>query len=164
MFASRCVGGVRIPCAVFYIVVIIAIFAYGFFVRKTGRPDILERPMTKDPAWTNADGWAMTHLFFWAFLGFWYPGRYVQALGISLLWEGFEDLLGRTNVTVGGSRLQLVGETDENTQRPKEEGMTWYGRYTTDSFFNLAGYIVGSALAARFWPEDACACSACRRA
>jgi hypothetical protein len=55
----------------------------------------------------------MTHLFFWTFLGFWYPGRYLQALGISLAWEGFEDVLGRTHITVGGSRLKTIGHSDD---------------------------------------------------
>jgi len=162
MFASRCIGGFRVPCVVFYIVVVLAIFAYGFIIRRLGWPDSLEKKITNDPAWSNCDGWAMTHLFFWAFLGFWYPGRYLQALGVSLGWEAFEDLLGRKRLTVGGSRLQLVGETDAVTKRPQERDKYWYGRYVTDTFYNLAGYIVGSALAARFCPEDACRCKRCR--
>jgi len=162
MFASRCINGLRIPCVVFYIVVVIAIFAYGFYVRSSGRPDVLEKSMTASPSVQNLDGWAMTHFFFWMFLGFWYPGKYLQAMGFSLAWEGIEDLLGRTNVTMGGSRLQLVGETvdgevDENTGK-----QYWYGRYTTDTAYNLMGYILGSTLAKRFWPEDACKCSRCR--
>jgi hypothetical protein len=35
------------------------------------------------------------------------------------------------------------------------------GRYTTDTAYNLMGYIIGAALAKRFWPEDACKCTAC---
>jgi len=161
MFANRCVGGIRIPCFVFYIVAIIAIFAYGYLLRKMSYPDVLEREVTSNPAWTNCDGWAMIHLFFWTFLGLWYPGRYGQVLIVSLVWEGFEDFLGRTKITVGGSRLQLVGETDDATKAPVEGENFWFGRYTTDSFFNLAGYIVGSALAKRFWPEDSCNCHLC---
>ena len=161
MYASRCVGGVRVSCAVFYIIAIVAIFVYGYFVRETGRPDVLGRNVTDDPAWDNCDGWAITHLLFWCFLGFWFPGRYAQALGFSLGWEAFEDFLGRTRIPVGGSRLQLVGETDEETQIPKKDKEFWYGRYATDTFYNLAGYIFGSALAGRLWPADACRCARC---
>jgi hypothetical protein len=165
MFASRCVGGVRIPCFVFLIVVVIVIFAYGYFIRKTGAPDVLERFVTEDPAVQNCDGWAMTHLFFWGFLGFWFPGRYLQALGVGLLWEAVEDVLGRTHITVGGSRLQTIGHTDDDTcaYTDDSEGNWWYGRFVTDSFYNLTGYIVGSALAKHLWPEDACGCLLCRQ-
>jgi hypothetical protein len=163
MFASRCIGGVRIPCAVFYIVVILAIFAYGYYVRKSGKPDALERYITKDPAWVNCDGWAMTHFFFWAFLGFWFPGHYLQALGFSLGWEAVEDYLGRTHITVGGSRLQAIGHTDKETCIYTDDAKDkfWYGRYVTDTFYNLAGYIIGSALSDKFWPKDSCDCSTC---
>ena len=163
MYASRCIGGVKIPCIVFYIIVVIVIFAYGYFIRKSGRPDVLERFVTEDPSVQNLDGWAATHFFFWTFLGFWYPGHYLQALGVSLAWEGFEDVLGRTHITVGGSRLQTIGHTDDETcaYTDDSEGNFWYGRYTTDSAYNLMGYIIGSALAERYWPEDACECSTC---
>lgn len=165
MYASRRVGGFKIPCFVFYIVAIIAIFAYGYFIRKTGTPDVLERFVTEDPAVTNLDGWAATHFFFWTFLGFWFPGKYLQALGFSLAWEGFEDFLGRTHITVGGSRLQTIGHTDDETctYTDDADGKFWYGRYTTDTAYNLMGYIIGSALAKRFWPEFACECSAAAR-
>ena len=164
MRAWRCIGGVRIPCVVFYIVAVIAIFAYGFFIRKSGRPDVLERLVTESPSWDNCDGWAMTHLFFWGFLGFWFPGNYLQALGVSLWWEKFEDGLGRAHITVGGSRLQTIGHTDDTcVYTDDSEGKFWYGRYVTDTFFNLAGYIVGSALAKAYWPKDACRCRLCRR-
>jgi hypothetical protein len=163
MFASRCIGGLKIPCIVFYIIAVISIFAYGYFIRKSGRPDALERYITEDPSVQNLDGWAMTHLFLWTFLGFWYPGRYLQALGISLAWEGFEDTLGRTRITVGGSRLQLIGHVDDETCTHTDDSdeQFWYGRYTTDTAYNLMGYIIGSALAKRFWPEGACKCVAC---
>lgn len=163
MYAVRCVDGTRVSSVAFYVAIIIVIFAYGFYVRKTGAPDVLERRVTKDPAWDNCDGWAMTHLFFWAFLGFWFPDHHLQALGASLGWEAVEDFLGRTHITVGGSRLQTIGHTDDDTCQYTNdaEGKYWYGRYVTDTFFNLAGYIVGSALARVFWPADSCGCARC---
>lgn len=153
MFVSRTVGGVKIPCCVFYIIVVLVIFAYGALIRQTGTPDVLERMVIDDPSVSNFDGWAATHLLFWTFLGFWFPGHYLQALGFSLAWEGFEDFLGRTKITMGGSRLQLVGGTDEDGGLTGDD-QYWYGRYTTDTAYNLIGYILGSALAARFWPPE----------
>ena len=163
MFASRCIGGVKIHCTVFYIIVILVIFAYGYYIRKSGRPEVLERFLTNDPAVQNLDGWAATHFMFWTLLGFWFPGHYGQALGFSLAWEGFEDFLGRTHITVGGSRLQTIGHTDDETcsYTDDSEGNFWYGRYTTDTAYNLMGYIIGNVLSKRFWPEDACRCGSC---
>lgn len=155
MFAYRRVGGARVPCFVFYLVVVFAIFAYGALLRRTGAPDVLERPVIDDPAVSNLDGWAATHFFFWAFLGFWFPGHHAQALGFSLAWEGFEDFLGRNRLALGGSRLQLVGDTDPATLAATGDSENyWYGRYTTDTAYNLMGYILGSALARRLWPAD----------
>lgn len=137
------------------LVVVLLIFVYGAVVRRFGLPDVLERSVIDDPAVHNFDGWAGTHLIFWAFMGFLYPGHYVSALGVSLAWEGFEDALGRTRLTVGGRRVQLVGATEADGPQPAG-GEYWYGRYVTDSFFNLAGYILGSAAAARLWAPRAC--------
>ena len=167
MFATRCVGGLRVPGWVLCLVVVLFIFAYGAIIRRLGSPDVLERPFIDDPAVPNCDGWAMTHLIFWGFMGFWFPGRHLQALLISLAWEGFEDTLGRTNLKIGGKRLQLIGATDSDSKKPAGEGedgdhLQWYGRFESDTFYNMTGYVIGSALAKRFWPEDACECSKCR--
>ena len=150
--------GVR--CYKWLIVVVVLIFVYGAIIRRFGWPDVLERSVIDDPSVHNFDGWAGTHFIFWGFMGFLYPGRYVSALGISMAWEGFEDLLGRTKLTVGGSRMQLVGATEEDGATDSDpadsEEEFWYGRYVTDTFFNLAGYIIGSAVANRVWPERVC--------
>lgn len=156
MFASRCFRGARVHSTAFFIVCIISIFAYGYFIRTTGKKDMLEGMVVDDPAVDNLDGWAVSHFVFWSILGVWFPGNYLQALGASLAWEGFEDCLGRSQLTIGGSRMQLVGNTGDDT--PDEQ--YWYGRYTTDTAYNLMGYICGSALSERYWPQDPGACPA----
>ena len=149
----RCI---RVPCYVWLLFIVLVIIIYGAVLRKTGGADVLERKVIDDPAVANFDGWAGTHVIFWAFLGFLYPGKYVQALTVSLLWEGIEDFLGRNRMTVGGSRLQLVGATDDTGQTEDDNEAFWYGRYTTDPFFNMTGYILGSAAAERWWPSYPC--------
>ncbi len=141
----------QIPCVVWLLAVIVLIVIYGYTIRALGAPDVLEGKIIDDPAVHNFDGWAGTHLLFWAFLGVWYPGHYVSALGLSLGWEAIEDCLGRGDIKVSGRRLQLIGETGNDSG----EGY-WYGRYVTDSFFNLAGYILGSAAANVYWPDRTC--------
>jgi hypothetical protein len=160
MYAHRFIQGIRVPAYAILIVAVIVIFLYGYAIRHFGVRDALEKKVVDDPSVHNFDGWATTHFFFWAFLGFWFPNHYVQALGISLAWEGFEDVMGRGWFTLGGRRLAVIGATDEDgkyvgdQQKSAAEAEYWYGRYVTDTFFNLAGYIVGSALANRYWPAD----------
>lgn len=151
MLGSRVVHSTQgcwaIPAGAWYVVVVLVIVAYGYLIRQAGAADLFEEKVIDDPAVDNFDGWAALHLLFWGLLGFYYPGRYLQAMGLSLAWEGFEDLLGRGQLRLAGRRLQLVGDGSETG--------FWYGRYVTDSAFNLFGYILGSALAARLWPADA---------
>lgn len=146
----------RVAAGAVLLVMVVLIFVYGAVIRHFRWPDVLERKVIDDPAVHNFDGWAGTHLIAWAFMGFVFPGRYVSALAVSLVWEGFEDTLGRTRLTVGGKRLQLVGATAEDGELAAADDEFWYGRYVTDSFFNLAGYIIGSAAAARLWPDAPC--------
>lgn len=154
---SRREGCRGLPGYVPLLMVVLFILIYGAIVRRFGWPDVLERKVIDDPSVHNFDGWAGAHFIFWAFMGFLIPDRYVSALGISLLWEGIEDNLGRHKIMVGGKRLQLVGATEEDGDIQEDDEAFWYGRYVTDTFFNLAGYILGSAAAQRFWSETTCA-------
>lgn len=157
MFANATIRGVRVPCAVLYIVVILVIIVYGIIIRATGAPDILERKIIDHPSVAGTDGWAMTHLLFFGLLGFLYPGRYVQFMTVGIVWELIETLLGQTKLKAGGSRIQLIGAQDESGYHIKDqpegmdggdqpEGMDsqfWYGRLS-DCWWNVAGYIIGS--------------------
>jgi hypothetical protein len=125
-----------------------AIVAYGAIISALGVPDHMEKRFTTRPCWTGTSGWAATHFAFWALMGFWFPGNYVQALAVSFLWEGAEDLAGSSKWLA--SMCQRHGVVDAKTGEP----MRWYARYTTDGFYNLAGYIVGSALAGKYWPRE----------
>jgi hypothetical protein len=154
--SARRAGCGHLPGYIPLLMVVLFIFVYGAIVRLYGLPDVLERKVIDSPSVHNFDGWAGTHFLFWGFMGYLFPGRHVSALAISLLWEGIEDGLGRNHVMVGGKRLQLVGSNEEDGET-SGEGEYWYGRYVTDSFFNLAGYILGSAAANRYWPRASCA-------
>ena len=119
--------------------------------RDAGR---VRAPGDRRPSCVGFDGWGL-HLLFWTFIGFWFPGHELQALFVSLAWETFEDVLGRNHFEVGGKRIQTIGHTDSDCKYTDDaEGNYWYGRFTTDTFFNLAGYILGTALAKKFWPQE----------
>lgn len=153
MFANRKIRGVTVPCVALYIVVVLAIFVYGHFLRTTRTVDHLETKVVDHPSCPGFDGWAVGHFFFFALLGWLYPGRHVQFLLVSLGWETFEHLLGQTKLAVGGSRLQLIGDQDEEGKSTGKDDRYWYGRFVTDNSFNMSGYILGSAAAERWWPN-----------
>lgn len=153
MFANRYVRGVKIPCVVFYIIAVILIFAYGAYIRASGTPDILEKKVIDHPSCPGFDGWGVLHFFFFGVIGLFYPGHHFQALLISFVWEGIEHVLGQTKITVGGSRLQLVGDQDEEGRYTGDDEKYWYGRFISDPLFNIAGYILGSEVSKRYWPN-----------
>lgn len=159
MFANRTVRGVRVPAVAFYVVAVMAIVLYGRHIRRHRKRDVLERKIIDHPSCPGFDGWALTHLFFFGVLGLFYPGHYLQALVVSVGWEGVEHALGSCPLEVSGRRLQLVGDQDEDgnpiVPAAGEEPRYWYGRFVTDPAFNLAGYIIGSAIAERYWPVTA---------
>lgn len=154
MFANRTIGGVRIPCVAIYVIVVFAIVLYGHYLRKTETKDILERKIIDHPSCPGFDGWACSHFLLFGLLGFLFPGHHVQALVVSLGWEGVEHFLGTNNLEFSGKRLQLIGDQDEDGRPIKSEKPAyWYGRFVTDNSFNLSGYILGSAIASRWWPN-----------
>jgi hypothetical protein len=157
MFANRRIGGVKIPCVTWYIVAVLAIIIYGHYIRATGKKDILETKIIDHPSCTGFDGWGLTHFFFFLGLGFMYPGHYLQCLIVSLGWEGIEHCLGTFPIEIGGKRLQLIGEQDEEgkpiVRDENEPPAYWYGRFLSDSFLNVSGFIIGSEVANRWWPN-----------
>ena len=157
MFANRTIRGVKIPCVAFYIIAVLAIITYGHYIRSTGTRDVLETKIIDHPSCNGLDGWGMTHFFFFLGLGILYPGHYFQCLVVSLGWEGIEHILGTCPIEINGKRLQLMGDQDEDGRpiKPKEgePPKYWYGRFLSDSFLNLSGFIIGSALGNRYWPN-----------
>lgn len=155
MFANRWIRGKKFPCVAFYVVCVLAIIIYGMYVRKHKIKDPLERKIIDHPSTPGFDGWAVTHFIFFLAVGVLYPGHHLQCLVVSVGWEAIEHLLGTTDIKVSGRRLQLIGDQDENGApvEPKDE-QWWYGRFTTDPCFNMAGYAIGSAIAARYWPNS----------
>ena len=156
MFANRVIRGVKVPCVAIYIVVVIVIVAYGYYLRTTGTKDVLEKKVIDHPSCPGFDGWAVTHFLSFGLLGFLYPGHYVQFLVASFVWEGIEHLLGTHQLEISGKRLQLIGDQDEEGKSTGKKDAWWYGRFTTDPCFNMAGYILGSAAAEKWWPNKEC--------
>jgi hypothetical protein len=137
-----------------YVVAVLAIILYGYYLRATETKDILETKIIDHPSCPGFDGWASLHFILFGLIGFLYPNHHVQALAVSLGWEGIEHLLGTTNIEMSGKRLQLIGDQDEEGRPIKgKKDSYWYGRFVTDNSFNVSAYILGSAAANKWWPN-----------
>lgn len=153
MFANRYIRGVKVPCVAILIVAVIAIVAYGYYLRKTKSRDILETKIIDRKGFEGIDGWGLTHALLYFVMGLMYPGHYVQALALSYLWEMTEDFLGTHPITVGGKRLQLIGDTDADGRPTGNDKAYWFGRIS-DVAINVTGYILGTAVSEKYWPND----------
>lgn len=154
MFANRYIRGVKVPCVAILIVAVIAIVAYGYYLRRTKSRDILETPiLKKKPGFDGFDGWGLTHALLYAVLGYLYPGHHLQAFTVSVAWELIETFLGTSDIRVGGRRLQLIGDTDEEGRPTGKSDGYWYGK-ELDVIVNMGSYCIGSALADKYWPND----------
>lgn len=144
---STMVRGRRVSAAAIHVCAALSIIVYGRILRARRWRDPLERKVIDHPSTPGFDGWATLHFFYFGMLGYLFPRRHVQALGVSLGWELIEHLLGTTNVKMSGKRVQLVGDQDEEGRPTGKEDAWWYGRFVTDNSFNMSGYVLGSALA-----------------
>lgn len=153
MFARREVCGATVPCVAVYAVAIIAIIAYGHYLRKSGKPDILAKELSSHPLLEGIDGWSISHLAFFMLLGWMYPGQYLQFLAVGAGWEVVETCLGQNRLEVSGKRLQLVGDQDSDGRSTGKDDAYWYGKQS-DVLMDMIGYAVGSELAARWWPAN----------
>ena len=152
MFANRTIGGVTVPCVALYIVIILVIILYGYFLRRTKTQDFLARRIYHHPVCQEIDGWSITHFLFFGLLGVLYPGHYLQFFVVGVLWEVIETGLGQNRIEFSGKRLQLVGEQDDEGNSTGDESAYWYGK-ESDIIMDVAGYVLGSAFAEKYWPN-----------
>ena len=147
MFCSSTVCGVNVPSYALYIVCIIAIVVYGWCLRHTGRKDVLAKKYFEHPLCGEIDGWSITHVLFFFVLGVLYPGRPLQFFTAGVLWEIVETCLGQNHITtLSGTRVQLIGDQDQEGRATGKKDAYWYGK-AGDIIVDQLGYLVGSALA-----------------
>ena len=152
MNASRTVRGRRVPCVAVCVVVVIVIILYGALLRRCGARDPLARPIFSHPICQDIDGWSVSHVLFFALLGWLYPGRPLQFLLLGAGWEVVETALGQNRLEVSGRRVQLIGDQDASGRPTGEADAYWYGK-ESDIIMDMLGYCLGSAAAQRYWPE-----------
>ena len=157
MFANREIAGVKVPCVALYIVVIIFIFAYGYYRRKRAPVTSSRKSLPAAPAARPRRVGDNAHSVLRA-----------SWVRVSRPLRAGPDRGGRVGSIrahardaqdqVSGVRLQLMGATD-NEGRPIEcdddsdkGNAWWYGR-ESDVCYDMIGYILGSALGERLWPQ-----------
>jgi len=122
----------------YFVVCAVLIFMYGNYR--------CENPDFKDPLQTklgigDLDGWSLSHLLFFMFIGYHFKGKYlIAAFFIGVLWELFEHYCGST----GTAPAWLGGDCSKIRTDPLE-GNWWYGKWS-DIVMNLIGLVLGSHL------------------
>lgn len=147
MFANRVIGGVKIPCVAVCIVAVLLIIAYWALIASSHTKDFLGATVIDRPSCPGIDGWWILHALFFFVIGLLYPGHYLQALIVSYVWEGVEQLAGETLET-----FNVMEKFDSVRVKSKRY---WYGRFVHDPLANMIGYIIGSAISERYWPNRA---------
>ena len=120
-----------------FIVCVNLIFMYGKY--RCDNPnfkDILETRLGIG----ELDGWSLSHLSFFMFIGYHFEGKYlIAAFLLGILWEGFEHYYG----TERPGWLGGYGDCDMQTNR--EGGSWWYGKWS-DIVMNTIGLLSGHYL------------------
>jgi hypothetical protein len=81
------------------------------------------------------DGWSLTHLLFYGFLGMAFPDHFIISMVMSVAWEVFEHLLGRVTWFT-----YLIERANTDSRHP-----FWYGK-PSDILVNAIGFLGGAQL------------------
>jgi hypothetical protein len=82
------------------------------------------------------DGWFLSHLLFYAYIGYNYANCFIFAMALGMLWEGFEYSFGKVIPILFPN---FAAKVDPNLA-------SWcYGRID-DWVMNFAGFIIGAGI------------------
>jgi len=93
------------------------------------------------------DGWSITHVTFFAILGYVYPEYFWYAIVLGTMWELFEVLYGRGRPEWADEFLGGYGGCDK-LRTDREDGNWWYGKWS-DIACNIIGFTIGVYLRKR---------------
>lgn len=96
-------------------------------------------PLMKKLGIFDLDGWSLSHLFFFAILGYLYPNTFVVSMGLGVGWEVFEHVVGKNRPGF------LGGFGDCATTDPGVSGSWWFGR-ASDIVMNVVGFLIGKGI------------------
>lgn len=81
------------------------------------------------------NGWALSHLLLYIYIGYIYPNNYFVIIIMSLLWEYYEYLFSKDKIFMTKLYISICGEKDGKMQMLHN---------TYDPFINLFGYFIGN--------------------
>ena len=122
----------------YFLCVISLIIYYGNYRCKhlKKHKDILEFSLFKNSNKYGLDGWSITHLLFYFFIGFLYPNTFIISMVMGLIWELIETYIGyyKPEYIRGYGFCKLTGNKYK---------VWWYGKWS-DIIINITGFLLGS--------------------
>jgi len=123
-----------------YLICVFIIVAYGTFrCKTTSFTDPLTFTIAPPPLDKYLDGWGISHLLFFALLGYLYPQYIWFSFVLGVLWELLEYSFKSHPFYLSGCKYNMTTH--------KGEGW-WYGRWQ-DIVMNSIGLLCGYAIAKR---------------
>ena len=115
-----------------------------FFIFPYGRYRSLH-PTYVDPLMTkigigDLDGWSVCHFCWYGLMGYIFPTRTLEVMGLGATWEVIEWFLGETRPAILGG----FGDCPHNINATNNEKW-WYGR-ASDLVVNALGFFTARAL------------------
>lgn len=115
---------------------VILIFANGYIRCKYGSgTDLLMHKLNI----YDLDGWSVMHFSLFAYIGYRFPTRIVEAMILGISWEIWEDWCGDTRPSWMGGFGDCNLTTDQTDSTHQN---WWFGRYS-DIIINLLGFLFG---------------------
>lgn len=119
---------------------VLVIFVYGIYrCNNSSFVDPLTIAFAPSPLDKYLDGWGISHLLFFAILGYLFPTKLLFSFFLGALWELLEYSMGNRPIPFIKCKHSLKTHKGEDW---------WYGRWE-DIVMNTAGLWIGSALRTR---------------
>ncbi len=131
--------------------ILITLFSLGFIILGHFYPgqiqEILKKPIIKVPS-TELDWWSVTHILFFAIIGFVFPDHLFELFVLGVLWEIVEDGLSPREKKGLVKCDKEYANSWINTFKVmwcdniSRENDYWYGKWD-DVFSNTLGLLIG---------------------
>ena len=118
---------------------IAVIFLNGWYRCKynKGKDPLMSLKMGGD-----LDGWSITHLLFFMFLGYRFPNYFFEAFLAGAFWELLEEYLGENRPSWMGG----FGDCSLSTDQLKKSHKNWWFGRASDLIVNMIGFVIGQYL------------------
>jgi len=109
--------------------IVVTIGLYGSY--RCTHPDYNDILM-KNLNIMDLNGWSITHLITFFFLGYYYPNQFIISMMFGIGWEALEHWMGKSRPAVLGGFGNCITDTKD----------WWFGRLS-DIIINFVGFMIG---------------------